>query len=98
MSTAAIHENMMDYVSVLSDVMGILRTPRRKLKLADRRAISNLLVAMTDINAMAIYHLDCQQLSEDDIAALHAKVDALVRRATNSRRGCQTGPSRPPEP
>lgn len=81
MSTAMIRERMMDYAAVLADVVTVLEAPRQQVTPADRRAITKLLDAMTDVNTMVNYHFNCRRLSAEHLAEIRAKVARLVPRS-----------------
>lgn len=84
MSVAMIRERMTDYAAVLKDVVAVLYVPKQRLSSADRRAITRLLDAMTDLNAMVLYHFNCRRLPTENLVELHSKVARLapqIRRA-----------------
>ena len=81
LSAEMIRERMTDYAAVLNDVVTILYAPRQRLSSADRRAITRLLDAMTDVNTMVNYHFNCRRLSADHLADIRAKVAGLVSRS-----------------
>lgn len=80
MSAITIRERMTDYAVMLNEVVTVLETPRRQVTPADRRAITKLLYAMTDVNAMMVYHLNRQRLPAGNLAELRAKVACLASR------------------
>ena len=81
MSATMIRERMTDYAAVLNDVVDVLEAPKQQVTLADRRAITKLLDAMTDVNTMVNYHFNCRRLSADHLADIRAKVAGLVSRS-----------------
>ena len=81
MSAVMIRERMTDYAAVLNDVVAVLEAPKQKVTPADRRAITKLLDAMTDVNTMVNYHFNCRRLSADHLADIRAKVAGLVSRS-----------------
>lgn len=81
MSAVMIRERMTDYAAVLNDVVAVLEAPRQQVTRADRRAITKLLDAMTDVNAMMVYHFNCRRLSADHLADIRAKVARLAPRS-----------------
>ncbi len=84
MSAAMIRERMADYAAVLNDVVAVLYAPKQRLSSADRRAITKLLDAMTDVNSMVLYHFNCRRLPTENLVELHSKVARLapqIRRA-----------------
>ena len=81
MSATMIRERMTDYAAVLNDVVAVLEAPKQQVTLADRRAITKLLDAMTDVNTMVNYHFNCRRLSADHLADIRAKVAGLVSRS-----------------
>lgn len=81
MSAVMIRERMTDYAAVLADVVTVLEVPRQQVTPADRRAITKLLDAMTDVNAMVNYHFNCRRLSAEHLAEIRAKVAHLVPRS-----------------
>jgi len=76
-----IRERMTDYAAVLNDVVAVLEAPKQQVTPADRRAITKLLDAMTDVNTMVNYHFNCRRLSADHLADIRAKVAGLVSRS-----------------
>ena len=52
----------MDYAAILNDVVAVLYTPKKQVTPADRRAITKLLNAMTDVNTTLLYHFNCRHL------------------------------------
>ncbi len=81
MNTVMIRERMSDYAAVLNDVVAVLEAPKQQVTPADRRAITKLLGAMTDVNAMMVYHFNCQRLPAENLAEIRAKVARLVPRS-----------------
>ncbi|MGE5470555.1 MAG: hypothetical protein ACM3X0_07160 [Bacteroidota bacterium] len=81
MSAAMIRERMADYAAVLNDVVAVLYAPKQCLSPADRRAITRLLDAMTDVNSMVMYHFNCRHLPAENLIELHAKVARLAPRS-----------------
>lgn len=81
MSAVMIRERMTDYAAVLNDVVAVLEAPKQQVTPADRRAITKLLDAMTDVNTMVNYHFNCRRLSADHLADIRAKVAGLVSRS-----------------
>jgi anti-sigma-K factor RskA len=81
MSAVLIRERMTDYAAVLADVVAVLEAPRQQVTPADRRAITKLLDAMTDVNAMVNYHFNCRRLSAEHLAEIRTKVARLVPRS-----------------
>ncbi|MCP5239112.1 MAG: hypothetical protein H6949_04755 [Zoogloeaceae bacterium] len=84
LSVDMIRERMTDYAAVLNDVVTVLYAPRQRLSSADRRAITRLLDAMTDVNTMVLYHFNCRRLPTENLVELHSKVARLapqIRRA-----------------
>lgn len=77
MSAVMIRERMTNYVSMLNDIVTVLEAPRQQVTPADRRAITKLLDAMTDVNIMMNYHFNCRRLSADHLADIRAKVASL---------------------
>ena len=47
-----IRERMAGYAAALTDVLALLEAPSQQVTPADRRAITNLLRAMTDVGAL----------------------------------------------
>jgi len=84
MSTVMTRERMMDYAAMLNDVVAVLYTPKQQVTLADRRAITKLLNAMTDVNTMLLYHFNCRRLPSENLIELHAKVARLTARPKRS--------------
>lgn len=80
MSAVMIRERMTNYVSMLNDIVTVLEAPRQQVTPADRRAITKLLDAMTDVNIMMNYHFNCHRLSADHLADIRAKVASLAFR------------------
>ena len=81
MNAVMIRERMTDYAAVLTDLVTVLEAPKQQVTPADRRAITKLLDAMTDVNAMVNYHLNCRRLSAEHLAEIRAKVARLVPRS-----------------
>jgi hypothetical protein len=81
MGAVMIRERMTDYAAVLNDVVAVLEVPRQQVTPADRRAITKLLDAMTDVNTMVNYHFNCRRLSAEHLAEIRAKVTHLVPRS-----------------
>ena len=50
-----IRERMAGYAAALTDVLALLDAPSQQVTPADRRAITNLLKAMTDVGALGNY-------------------------------------------
>ncbi len=84
-----IRERMAGYAAALTDVLALLDAPSQKVTPADRRAITNLLRAMTDVGVLGNYHLNCRRrrsAEQADHLAQHladtrAKVARLIPRA-----------------
>lgn len=84
-----IRERMAGYAAALTDVLALLDAPSQKVTPADRRAITNLLRAMTDVGVLGNYHLNCRRrrsVEQADHLAQHladtrAKVARLIPRA-----------------
>ena len=83
-----IRERMAGYAAALTDVLALLDAPQQVTP-ADRRAITNLLRAMTDVGALGNYHLNCRRRRSADqanhlaqcLADTRANVARLTRRA-----------------
>lgn len=82
-----IRERMAGYAAALTDVLALLDAPQQVTP-ADRRAITNLLRAMTDVGALGNYQLNCRRRSADQanhlaqcLADTRAKVARLTSRA-----------------
>lgn len=84
MSPFMTRERMMDYAAILNDVVAVLYTPKKQVTPADRRAITKLLNAMTDVNTTLLYHFNCRPLSTENLIELHAKVARLAPRPRQS--------------
>lgn len=84
MSIVMTRERMRNYAALLNDVVAVLYTPKQQVALADRRAITKLLNAMTDVNTMLLYHFNCRDLPTENLIELHAKVAGLAARAKRS--------------
>ena len=84
-----IRERMAGYAAALTDVLALLEAPSQQVTPADRRAITNLLRAMTDVGALGNYHLNCRRRRSADqanhlaqcLADTRAKVARLASRA-----------------
>jgi hypothetical protein len=83
-----IRERMAGYAAALNDVLALLADPKQQVTPADRRAITNLLSAMTDVGTLGNYHFNCRRRSADQadllaqyLADTRAKVARLVPRA-----------------
>lgn len=81
MNAVMIRERMTDYAAVLADLLTVLEVPKQQVTPADRRAITKLLDAMTDVNAMVNYHFNCRRLSAGHLAEIRTKVARLVPRS-----------------
>jgi len=83
-----IRERMAGYAATLTDVLALLDAPQQVTP-ADRRAITNLLRAMTDVGALGNYQLNCRRRRSADqanhlaqcLADTRAKVARLASRA-----------------
>lgn len=84
MSTFMTRERMMDYAAILNDVVAVLYTPKKQVTPADRRAITKLLNAMTDVNTTLLYHFNCRHLLTENLIELHATVARLAPRSRRS--------------
>lgn len=84
MSTFMTRERMMDYAAILNDVVAVLYTPKKQVTLADRRAITKLLNAITDVNTTLLYHFNCRHLPTENLIELHVKVARLASRTKHT--------------
>jgi hypothetical protein len=86
-----IRERMAGYAAVLTDVLALLDAPTsQQVTPADRRAITHLLRAMTDVGALGNYHLNCRRrrsaYQTDHLAQYLADTRAKVARLTSRAR------------
>lgn len=84
MSTLMTRERIRNYAALLNDVVAVLYTPKHQVAPADRRAITKLLNAMTDVNTMLLYHFNCRRLPTESLIELHMKVASLMPRPKQS--------------
>jgi hypothetical protein len=84
-----LRERMAGYAAALTDMLALMDAPSQQVTPADRRAITNLLRAMTDVGGLGNYHLNCRRrrsAEQADHLAQHladtrAKVARLIPRA-----------------
>jgi hypothetical protein len=84
-----IRERMAGYAAALTDVLDLMEAPSQQVTPADRRAITNLLRAMTDVGALGNFQLNCRRRRSADqanhlaqcLADTRAKVARLASRA-----------------
>jgi len=85
-----IRERMAGYAAALTDVLALLEAPSQQVTPADRRAITHLLKAMTDVGALGNYHLNCRRRRSadqtDHLAQYLADTRAKVARLTSRDR------------
>ena len=76
LSVDMIRERMTDYAAVLNDVVTVLYAPRQRLSSADRRAITRLLDAMTDVTPWCFITSTAGVSPTENLVELHSKVAA----------------------